>query len=68
VLQELAAGSVVHRVADFFGAGGGGFYVEFGRKVSGFYHVTQDEFCHGGAADVAVANKKYFYHLDYILS
>ena len=57
MLQELAAGSVVHRVADFFGAGGGGFYVEFGRKVSGSYHVTQDEFCHGGAANVPMTDK-----------
>ena len=57
MLQELAAGSVVQRVADFFGACGGGFYVEFGRKVSGSYHVTQDEFCHGGAADVAMTDK-----------
>ena len=30
-------------------------------------HVFENEFCHWGTADIAVADKKYFYHCSYIL-
>ena len=37
--------------------------MELSGKSAFFYHVAEKIFRHGGTADVAVADKKYFYHL-----
>jgi hypothetical protein len=44
-------------VADFLTGSGSGFNVEAVGKTGAVYHVGENEFCHCGTADVAVAYK-----------
>ena len=63
VLQKLAPCGRVDRIPDLLPAGGCGRDLEqVGNAASGC-HVLQDEFGHGGTADVAVANEKYLNHI-----
>jgi hypothetical protein len=44
-------------VADFFTGSGSGFDVEAVGKTGFVYHVGENEFSHGGTADIAVADE-----------
>ena len=68
MLEQLAAGWRIYRIANLLGAGGRGGDVETGGAAAGGDHVFQGELGHGGTADAAVANKKHFYHNLYIPS
>jgi len=68
VLCEFAPGGRVDRVADLLRAGGGGGDGEVAGQAAAGGQILHDEFSHGAAADVAVANEKYFYHIFYIPS
>lgn len=64
VLRKLLSGRRVDRVAntipDLFCAGGSGGDVEVGGETRLGDQVLHYEFGHGAAADIAVANEKYF--------
>ena len=53
----------MRRVTDFLTAGRSGIDLELVVEVELVGQVGEDAFGHGAAADVAVADKKYFYHL-----
>ena len=54
---------MVWLVADLLRAGGTGVDVELIGEVLFVDKVLENELRHGGTADIAVANEKYFYHL-----
>ena len=58
-----AARAGVRRVADFFAARGGGGDEKMAGKPTLFHQVLHEKFGHRAAADIAVADKQYFYHL-----
>jgi hypothetical protein len=67
MLSQLALGGRVDGVAasvpDFLCTGRSGGDLELVGDSSLVNKVFHYEFCHGGAADVAVANKKHFNHI-----
>ena len=63
-LQFLSR-SRVNGIADFFSAGGSGGDNELIGGALLFDHIFEKKFRHGRTADVAVANKQYFYHVVY---
>jgi hypothetical protein len=62
LLRQLAPRSVVHSISDFLAGSPG----RINQKVllhTGLPHkMLHHIFRHGAAADIAVANKQYFYH------
>ena len=52
----------MRRVADLLTAGRSGVDLELVVEVQLVDQVGEDAFGHGAAADVAVADEKYFYH------
>jgi hypothetical protein len=50
---------------NFFGGGGPGGDGEAAGKSCLSHHVFQHHFRHGGTANVAVADKKYVYHVSF---
>jgi len=54
---------MVGRIADLLPAGGRGVDVEIAGKSGLIYHVLKNKLSHGAAADIAVADEKYFYHI-----
>lgn len=65
---ENPPGAGMDAVANLLPAGGGGGHGELRPSPLFFRQISEEELRHGGAADVTVANKKYFYHLVYIPS
>ena len=61
-LSQLADSTVVWRVADLLRACGTGVDVELIGEVLFVDKVLENELHHGGTADVAVADEKYFNH------
>lgn len=61
-LTQLADSAVVWLVADLLRAGGTGVDVELIGEVLFVDKVLENELRHGGTADVAVADEKYFNH------
>ena len=57
VLQQLAPGRRIDRIPDFLAAGGRGGDLEPVGDAAFGDHVLQDEFGHGGAADVSMADE-----------
>lgn len=62
-LLKFLPGTIMYAVADFFTAGGRGVDKEIGLPAAGGGHVFEDVFTHGGTANIAVADEKYFYHV-----
>ena len=64
--HKLLTGRRIHRIADiapdFLGAGCAGCNHKLIRQTALPHHFFQYHLCHGRAANVAVANKHYFYH------
>jgi hypothetical protein len=62
-LSEFAPGAVMRRIADLLPAGGCGINVKRVGQAILIDHVLENILGHSAAADIAVANEKYFYHL-----
>ena len=60
VLGQLAAGGGIDAVADLLGTGGGRSNLETAAQTGFGNQILHNKFGHGTAADVAVANEKYF--------
>ena len=56
---------MVDRVADLLAAGGSGVDVEGIDEIHFVDHVLENILGHGGTADVAVADEKNFYHVNF---
>ncbi len=61
-LDKFSACRRVDSVADFLGGDGAGVNGEVLPAVCVLHQLFHYKFCHGTAADVAVADEKYFYH------
>ena len=62
-LAQLAHGAVMRAVADLLAARRSGVDLKTVSEPSFIYHVLEHRLRHSGAADVAVTDKKHFYHI-----
>ena len=59
---QLHTGGRIDRIANLLGGGGGGFDVEIPLAMSFADEFLHHKFCHGTAADIAVADEEYASH------
>ena len=63
VLGQLPPGGRIDRVADLLGACGRRGDLKPPGKPGLFHQILHHKFCHGAAANVAVADEKHFRHV-----